>query len=443
LKILEKIKKSGPSLIVLVIIAAFFIIYSEIKKSERSTIQIVVQNDPVFYHEYIAVHIFGMKPYFPRSERIVIKYTMGMAVTYMPGIGIGYLLSEINGVDHQYGKNNYYQLVFYYLGFFYAFMGLVFLRLILKKWFDDFLVAIVLSIIFFGTNLYFYVKVDPLMSHAPSFCFITAFVYCSLRWLEKQTFKSSICAGILLGMIVLIRPTNIIIILFPLVYMLTKPEVVKSAQNKWGTIFILVTIPILFFIPQMMYWHHFTGKWLYNAYGNEGFFWSKPAILQILFSFRKGWFIYTPVMLFIIPGFIFCYKKNRSLFWAILVFTIVDLYLISSWWCWWYGGSFGMRALIDIYGLMAILLTFFLGEVYKRSRILFIGVLIICGFTTYLNLHQTRLARINTLHYDSMTSKAFMKIFMIDNHRKFTNEEWDALLDPPDYNKALKGERFW
>lgn len=448
MRIFEKIKDLGSSMVVLILIGVFFIVYSEIKRTERATEYQVISSDAVFYHEYIAVHLFGMQPYFPRTQNKVSKYTMGMAVTYIPGIAVGYLLSEINGVDHEYGKNKMYQRTLYYMGFLYTLIGLFFLRLILKKWFDDFLVAIVLSIVFFGTNLYYYVKVAPLMSHAASFCFIAAFIYYFLRLVDKKSIMTGILGGLSLGMITLIRPTNSVVFLFPLIFIIAEKKnltgILNFLKEKWQVLLLMITIPILVFIPQMIYWNHFTGKWIYYSYGNEGFFWSKPAMLQVLFSFRKGWFIYTPLMFFIIPGAIICFKKNRSLFWSILVFFVVNFYLISSWWCWWYGGGFGMRPMIDFYSIFAIFIACFIEYIFKKSKAVFVSVLVVFSFLVYLNLFQTRLARINYIHYDSMTFKAYSKIFLSESTRKkYSDEEWKAFLDTPDYEKAIKGERFW
>ena len=56
---------------------------------------------------------------------------------------------------------------------------------------------------------------------------------------------------------------------------------------------------VLVWVPQMIYWNEMTGHWLYFSYGSdERFFFGDPAIIKGLFSYRKGLFIYTPLLLF-------------------------------------------------------------------------------------------------------------------------------------------------
>jgi hypothetical protein len=441
-------KKITPSFIALVVIGLFFLIYSEIKFREMKYTYVVTHSDALFYHEYIAVHLFGAEPYIPREKKPVIKYSMGMAVTYMPAIGVGYVYTEIKGIDHDFGRNYVYQKLLYYVGFGYAFMGLIFLRLLLRRWMDDWIVAITLGTIFFGTNLFYYVKVSPLMSHGASFAFITAFMYYSLKYLDRPGWKNAFGMGVFLAITTLIRPVNIIIILLPGIYWLagTGSLAVKINFLKKNLVHGLMMGGMVFvaFIPQMIYWHTYTGEWLYYSYGQEKFFWDRPALLQVLFSFRKGWLVYTPLMLLMVPGAIVCYKKSKPLFWSILIFSLVNIYIISCWWCWWYGGGFGMRPMIDSYGIVAIWVGMFLQEILRRSNIVFASTIAIMGFLIYLNLYQTRQARICMIHYDSMNYKAYKIVFLNEsNHRNYTPEEWQNILSTPDYEKAFVGERLW
>lgn len=443
---IQKIKNIPASWWFLFGVTLFFIGYNEIKKAGKKDAFHVVKSDAQFYHEYIAVYVFGQEPYFPREVRPINKYTMGMAITYLPAIATGYIVCEITGTEHNNGKSYVYQHLLFYLGLLYSLIGLAYTRLILKKWFNEYVITIILAILFLGTNLYYYDIFEPIMAHPAAFALMTMFIYYSLRWIWSPSLKWVILSGISVGLSILIRPTNAVMTLIPFLYILfnrTEGLHLKSLKlNHWIQIALLAVIATLVFSPQMIYWHHYTGKWLNYSYGNEGFFWDKPAILQVLFSFRKGWFVYTPIMLFIIPGGIICYKKNKPLFWAVTIYFIVNLYIISSWWCWWYGGSFGMRTLIDCYGAMSIFIAYFIDYIFRQNRVIFSLTLMIIGFLIYLNLYQTRQARICRIHFDSMTFKAYKKVFLTDK-LDLTKEEWEAMLDTPDYEAAQRGERFW
>ncbi len=443
---IKRLKNIPPSIWLLFALVIFFISYNEIRKGGKKDAFHVVKSDAQFYHEYIAVYIFGQEPYFSREKKPINKYTMGMAVSYLPAIATGYVICELTEQDHNHGKSYVYQHLLFYLGLLYTIVGLVFLRLILKKWFGEIAITIVLGLIFFGTNLYYYIIFEPIMAHPVSFALLTGFAYYSLQLIEKRTYRYALGVGITLGLLTLIRPTNIIVGIFPLVYFLLQyrgqGNIMTMLKKDFPKLLLILTISFLLFFPQMFYWHHYTGKWFTYSYGKEGFFWNKPAILQVLFSFRKGWLIYTPLMFFIIPGAVICFKKNKPLFWAITIYFLLNLYIISSWWCWWYGGSFGMRTLIDCYGLMAIFICFFIDYILKKKKVVVGIFLLIFIFLVYLNLYQTRQARICRIHFDSMTFMAYKKVFLTDR-LTLTKEEWEAMLDSPDYDAAIQGKRFW
>ena len=46
----------------------------------------------------------------------------------------------------------------------------------------------------------------------------------------------------------------------------------------------------------MLYWKHIMGTFFFYSYDQEGFFFGNSHVLDGLLSYRKGWFIYTPIM---------------------------------------------------------------------------------------------------------------------------------------------------
>ncbi|MBK6829283.1 MAG: hypothetical protein IPG92_00405 [Flavobacteriales bacterium] len=109
--------------------------------------------------------------------------------------------------------------------------------------------------------------------------------------------------------------------------------------------------------PQLLYWQAVTGQWVFYSYVNagEGFDFTSPHIADYLFSFRKGWFVYTPLALLMVLGSIVLWRKARHLFWPIAAFLIIDLYVVSSWTNWWYaGGSYSARSMLPAFTLLAL-----------------------------------------------------------------------------------------
>jgi len=51
-----------------------------------------------------------------------------------------------------------------------------------------------------------------------------------------------------------------------------------------------------------MYYKAGTGSWWQDGYSGLGFDWLEPHLMDGLFSYRRGWLVYTPVMLFALIG---------------------------------------------------------------------------------------------------------------------------------------------
>jgi len=141
---------------------------------------------------------------------------------------------------------------------------------------------------------------------------------------------------------------------------------------------------------QMVYWKLYSGSWLYYSYEKgEKLEWIAPYLKKVLFSYKKGWLVYTPIMIFAIIGFLPLAKKNRSVSLVAGVFFIVHLLIISSWPTWWYGGSLGQRTMMESYVLLALPLGAFIQWLSKQYRIVKWPIWTGLFFLMCLNLFQT------------------------------------------------------
>jgi hypothetical protein len=140
-------------------------------------------------------------------------------------------------------------------------------------------------------------------------------------------------------------------------------------------------------------------------------------------------------MFIAITGIFFLLKYNKKLFIPVFLYFVFNLYLISSWWCWWYGGSFGLRTFVDSYAIYSLPL----GVVFQRTALLN-KIMRTVLFTFYfiliiINLFFSYKYRYGSIHYDSMTCKAFFDSFW----RLRPNPSFYEKLETPDYDKAKKG----
>jgi hypothetical protein len=129
------------------------------------------------------------------------------------------------------------------------------------------------------------------------------------------------------------------------------------------------------------------GEWIVWSYGNEGFYFLKPYLWEVLFSFRKGAFVYTPLLIVSVFGLVLLIKKNKFQGWSLFLFFVLLVYLISSWWNWYYGPSFGQRPFVEFYGLSALLIAFSFRFIQKN--LFYIALTSFSVLCVFLNLIQT------------------------------------------------------
>ncbi len=213
-------------------------------------------------------------------------------------------------------------------------------------------------------------------------------------------------------------------------------------RSNFGHILALVISAVIAGIPQLIYWKYSSGHWIYYSYNNagEGFDFAQPYIKEVLFSFRKGWLIYTPVMVFAIAGFVSLFKKNKPVFYSILIYFAVNLYIVSSWTCWWYaGGSYSQRALLSSYVLLAIPMGYMIQQILVWKKPVRVFMLSVIALMLVLNLFQTWQWAHGIIDGTRMTRSYYFATFGKTN---FTEADRKLLLieRPTDAIEILKNE---
>ncbi len=369
----------------------------------------------------------------------ILKYSMGMSVLYAPFFFAAHFLAEPLGYPRD-GFSAIYQLFIEFSGLFYILIGLWYLRKLLLHFYSEKIVVFTLLFVFFGTNLLCYSTIEPAMSHAYTFSLFSVFLYYVFEFYRKATLKNTIVLALCFGLIVLVRPLNVFFVLPLLLFNIYNFRDLKTrfsffiVHYKYAlTFFVIVSLVIL---PQFLYYKYVTGSYLVFSYGKEGFFFNHPHLLDILLCFRKGWLIYTPIMAFALYGIWSMRKQPVNGFkLSILILLPLYLYLVSSWWCWWYGGSFGQRSLIDVYPLLALPLAAFIYQMQDFSKIKKQIIYSVMGLLLVLNIFQTVQYKYNIIDYDGMTLKEYVHVFgSLDDEKIDT-----TLLKKPDYDRAVLG----
>jgi len=457
---INRISRPASRLSVLIIIVFFAItnFSHQLWKIDKGPIRGVIKWDVISYYAFLPAtfiyHDIGLdflndedfnndnKFWYQLSSdgnKLIIT-TMGMSYLYAPFFFTAHLVAPAFGEDRS-GFNSCYQFFLLFSALFYVWLGFLFMRKILNRFFPDIVAAITIILIGLGTNLYNYATYEAPMSHAYNFCLITGFIFLIIRWYDDQKIGYAILIGLLYGLITLIRPTNVMVIILLLLWGVSSPGDFRKRflflVNKAPQIFLMFIAFILPWLPQFFYWKYVTGNIFYNSYEQVGsaFYFDSPHILDMLLSYRKGWFIYTPVMLVACTGIIFLYRDLRESFLSISLYFLAMVYLLSSWWSWWYGGSFGLRAMIDLYGVMAIPLAVVIDRTLKLKLILRYSLLAIPGFLIFLNIYQTWQYQEGYIHYYGMNKETYWLTFL-----KGTDiPGYWTKLSIPDFDLARKG----
>ncbi|MGB3949264.1 MAG: hypothetical protein WBM13_14850 [Bacteroidia bacterium] len=326
------------------------------------------------------------------NNTIKTKYPSGVAILQSPFFLAAHFLAQPLGFEPN-GFSKIYSFALYVAGVFYCCLGLFLLSSFLLKQFNS-IVALVCPFLFLlGTNLYYYSIDAPGMSHVYSFFLFSFIVYLTPKIVEKPSFKSYLLFTFTLVLILLTRPTNVIIASFPLFYAVnTKQELINRFKLLFSNpkiIFWSVLLSIPLCIPQLIYWHQTTGNLFIYSYGNESFSnWLNPKLIQVWFSAKNGLFVYTPLVLLSVVGMFFMIVKIPNKRWegsAFLALFLFISYLFASWWCWWFGCAFGARSFVEWYALLIIPFAYLIDYTvnYKLARyVLFVFIALCC----YLNM---------------------------------------------------------
>ncbi|MGE5317621.1 MAG: hypothetical protein ACM3ME_06465 [Chloroflexota bacterium] len=352
----------------------------------------------------------------PNGNRM-IKYSSGMAVCYAPFFFIAHWVAPHLGYAAD-GFSLPYQVLLALGGIIWAIIGIFLLRRLLLYFFDDRITAIVLVLIVAGTNYLHLASIDgTLLTHNYLFTLYALLIILTIKWHDNPSWLVAIYTGLTFGIISLIRPSEAVAFMIPLFWLTGTKEALKLKFRILKTypfhILVAGILALSVGFIQFNYWKSITGEWLYYSYSNnpgEGFSFFPPFIIEFLVSFRKGWFIYTPVMIAAVTGIIVMLKKYRENTPAIIIFLILDLWIISAWTAWWYGGgSFSSRSIIPAYTLLAIPLGYLVKEVSTSK--LRIPAIITGIFLILLNLLQSWQFQHHIIDKERMTADYYFAIF--------------------------------
>ena len=347
-----------------------FFIYKDISLSEKAE----EFDGGKFPIEYGIKHIES-------TDSHLIKYPCGIALLMLPFFLLSHAFSlvfqlEITGFEIQY------QIGAISSGLFYFIIGLSFLWKFLANYFRVEIILISLIAIVFGSNLFHYGTYDLIFSHIYSFFLFSLFLYLVNRqYYRHLSDKWDIFIGLVIGLIIVTRPTNILWLILGILYGVSSSDSFRIRMelyiSQWKkALWILISAASIISI-QMLYWKEVTGHVIYYSYQHEGFDFLNPQVVNVLFSPHKGLFFWSPILFIGTFGLMFSRSMQPSIWLASILFLVANIYVIASWETWWYGGSFGHRAFIESTPLFAFGLCFVFDNLFRHRH----GMLVLIPVT--------------------------------------------------------------
>ncbi|BCX14148.1 MAG: hypothetical protein KatS3mg085_680 [Candidatus Dojkabacteria bacterium] len=213
---------------------------------------------------------------------------------------------------------------------------------------------------FISSYFIWYILLNHAFNHTTEIFALSLFLYTFLKASQNEnlTKKWWFLVGVSVGLAVISRPTLAIILIPISLYLIFNKNFFKKAS-----MIFLGGLPFL--ILWVSYNYDSYGVWVGSGYSylfSQHFVFDEWNGLNILFSKYRGWFIYSPVMLFsIISLIISIFKKfdnknslkiifsdEKFFIYVLSLWMILGTVLVYGFWpIWWGGGSYGQRFLIS------------------------------------------------------------------------------------------------
>ena len=384
-------------------------------------------------------------------------FLMGMALLYLPFFLAGHAAAGMMGYPAD-GFSMPYQYAMVIGGILFTIIGLIFLRKNLRKFFSEQITILVMIIIVFGTNYAHHLTLKNLETVNVLFMLVNIVLWNTIRWHEDHKLNNMAVIGIASVWTALVKPSEVFVVLLPLLWNVTSwttfRQKISLFWEKRSQLLISAGLGLLLALPQLLYWYFKTGHIFYDSYKNPGVGLDifSPHILDVLFSYRKGWLLYTPVIIFPLIGWYFLFKNNKKIFLATASYFLVSFYIISSWSEWWYGAAYSGRPMITLYPVLALCLGYLLVYLKERNKGLKIAFGTIVVLFILLNQFQWWQLRHGILDLYRTTKEYYWATFLKTSvphgaeglkrvYRDFSGKM--QLNNPGDYQKIiLVDEKF-
>lgn len=359
-------------------------VYDDVWLDDRTWVEAV----NVKYHLTDTIYQISSTP----DGKPMYFFFLGMSILLLPFFLIGHLSAFISGHPMD-GFSLPYEEALVLGATLYSLLGLWYLRKWLLLFLKDSTVVWMLLLLVFATNYFVHGILKNLETVSFLFTGAAMVLYYTHQVHTQFKRKDLILLCVVLAFMTLIKPSECIFALIPLLYGVfdsdTRAKKWALIQDHKKDIGIAIVVGVSIVGIQMGYFFVKTGKLFYDSYINAGvgLDFTHPHFFEALLGYRKGWLLYTPFMLLFFLGLPTFFKNQRTQFWSLILPFFIGLYIVVSWSEYWYGAAYSLRPLMAWYPFLFLVIGGFWEGIQNRKRMKVI-VLIFSSLTVLLNLFQ-------------------------------------------------------
>ncbi len=357
------------------------------------------------------------------NGKYVTTYTIGQTILWAPFLGLSKLtetlISPQASIYNDYykafnGHSIYDGIVILTAAITFSFFSLILIyKFLVDLGFSKGQSMMATVLVYLASYAIAYVYQFPAYSHVYEIFAVSGLLFCLTRFTlpayeiknnseerqagKKFSYRFMVYAGIFAGLLVLIRPVDLLIVLPVLIYNL------RFRNKKANISFILAAIPFaLIFLAYN--WLSY-GSPIANSYsviGGGNFSLNNFNLIKLLFSDVRGWFIWSPLMLVAIVSLVHYARKSLQ---SILIYILPIVLIIIAytfWPNWWGGDSVGQRFFLVLIPFCALGIAHLLkvthnSEILRNRLIHVVLIFLTCySFTTLVLYRITPVSKLYT-----------------------------------------------
>lgn len=340
------------------------------------------------------------------NGNFAMKYLMGLSILYTPFFFAGHWAAGLLGLP-QDGFSAPYCWAVAIGNLAYALAGLLLLRRVLLRFFSEKITALTLLAVGLASNWPQYAAVESGMTHGYLFGVYALALWLTVRWHERPSVFFAALIGLVVGLASITRPTEGVMLFLPLLWQMPAGFPSKWQFFRQNPTHLAAALAggFLGILPQLLYWKAVTGSWIYDVGAKFLFF--RPH-WQVLFGWEKGWFVYTPITIFMVAGLFL--MRGRPFQKSVLTYAVLNIWVIIAWADWHYGATYSCRALVQSYPVMALPLALVAEKMLVGwRRFLWLPLM---AWLAAVNVFQLWQYNRSIIHYRDMNRAYYGAIFL-------------------------------